>query len=218
MFGLFRKKRVAAPLWDFLIEYTPERVAARLDRELQVSEDSREFLRLVILGTTYACAADFLRGCGMIARDRLDGVNPDVIAFEALSFCIYAIREHHLPTPEDPLDDSEPEPLVDAYRDVIGMIPAHIEKLTGWQVGALWDRRVLAHFQRTTYREGTEAFVSRLSTMAGAAKPARDYGPPSLDLRLTLDLTARVMTFALAIPQGFAEAIQIAVVEFGLDE
>jgi hypothetical protein len=215
VFGLLKKKRPAAPLWDFLAQYTPEKLATRLDRESQTSQNSREFLRLVILGCTYTCAADFLRGGGTVARDRLGGVNPDVIAFEALSFSIYAIREQHLPTPEDPVDDTEPEPLVDAYRDVIAMI--HIEKFTGWQIGDLWNRRTLFHFQRS-YREATEAFLGRLTVLSGVAAPAPDYGPPSLDLQLTLELTGSVMPFALAIPKGYAQAIQNAVAEFGLDE
>tara|TARA_B110001454_G_scaffold208504_1_gene221071 strand:+ start:540 stop:1193 length:654 start_codon:yes stop_codon:yes gene_type:complete len=216
VFGILKKKHPAAPLCDFLTQYTPQKLVVRLDRESQTSQDSREFLRLVIRGCTYTCAADFLRGGGAIVRHRLGGVKPDVIAFEALSFSIYAIREQHLPTPEDPLDDTEPEPLVDAYRDVIAMIPAHIEKFTGWRTGDLWERRILSNAKRS-YREAAEAFMERLAGMSGASFPNAEYGPPSLDFGLTLELTGRVMTFALAIPHGYAEVIQTAVAEFGLD-
>lgn len=138
MFNLF-KRPAPAPLWSFLARYTAGNVAQHLERESQISESSDEFLRQLILGCTYACVGDFLRGAGTVARENLGRVNADVIAFEALSFCIYAIRENHLPALEDPLDDAEPEALVDAYRDVIFVLRRQVEKMTDWQVADLWN-------------------------------------------------------------------------------
>lgn len=218
MFGFGKTKvaGVAGPLWDSLAKFTPEKVAAHLEKESQSSEDSDEFLKQLILGATYACAGDFVRGAGDVARAGLGKVAPDVIAFEALSFCIYLIRENHLPTPEDPLDDDENETLVDAYRDVIYMLRLHVEKFTGWDVDALWDRRIMYHFQRKNMMEATEAFVGRLLTMTDVQVPAVDYGRMSLNVRLNTDMRMRVHAFASTIPKGSAEAIQNVVSEYDL--
>jgi hypothetical protein len=217
MLGFGKKAKVVpAPLWDFLAKFTPEKFAAHLDKESRSSDDGSEFLRQLILGATYVCVGDFVRGAGDFARKGLGKVAPDVIAFEALSFCIYNIRENHLPTPEDPLDDDENETLVNAYRDVIYMTRLHIEKFTGWDVTALWNRRIMFHFQRKDVMEATEAFVGRLLSMTDAQVPTVDYGPMSLDIKLNTDIRMHVHAFASNVPKGCAEAIENVVSEFSL--
>lgn len=215
MFSLFRKKPQPTPLWGFLERHDAATVAAWLERERERAESSETFLRQLIASCTFACAANFLRTAGVTARDGLGKVNPDVIAFESLAFSIYAIRTYHMPMPEDPFED-EPEALVDAYREVIAILRWQAEKVTGWQVADVWERRILYHFQRKDLKDASQAFVGLLLTMTDAQTPAQDYGRTKLDLKLNIALLAGVTAFTVSYPKASAEAIQGIISEFTL--
>lgn len=214
--GWFSRKPDTGPLWDHLSAMTPKRTAQMLDAKAKTAEDSTKFLEEMIFTILQTCGGSFLKGTGEYARDKLGKVNPDVIAFEGLSFCTYLVREYHLPTPADWDDEDEAETVVDAYRFAIAAMPHLVKKLTGWEVGDLWERRIMFWFNRKNMQDATEAFVGTLLTMQDVQLPAANYGRLSLDLRLNLELRGHVNSFAVTMPQAMAEAIQDTISEYGL--
>lgn len=213
--GLFsgKAKHLSSPLWDFLVQYDARAVAERLEGESKTAESSEHFLQQVIMGCTFACAADFLRNTGKSVRDGLKHANADVIAFEALAFSIFCIRQYHLP----PADyDDEPEALVDAYREVIAICGWQIEKVTGWSIREVWNARITQHFQLGGIKQPIERFIGMLLSIGGHETPPLRYSTPSLDPMLTAKITIEAQAFALNIPVGSVDAIQNVISEFNL--
>lgn len=220
MVGWFRKSRpndAPAPLCDWIGGLDATHVARTLEAKSKTAETGTAFLEQLILLMVGNCARALQVDTGAWIKARMPDLVRDVLAFESLAFCFYAVRERHLPTPDDPFDDDEAEAVVDAYRVAMTVLPGIVAKLTGWEVADLWRRRVLFYFQRRSMKDATEAFAGTLLTLDGAREPARDYGRLSRDLSLNLELRARVHAFASTIPAGVAEGIQGVIVEYGLD-
>lgn len=211
-----RKAPPPSPLWHFIADHTPERVGTFLDKATETAESSTKYLQDVIFRTTLMCTAQFLQNVGASVRKEFVAANPDVIAFEALAYCMYAIKETHLPTPDDPFDESDDEVLVDAYRETIYLLELVIKKLTGWDIEKIWDRRILGHFQQKNMKEASQALVGTLLTIGEAKVPTVDYGPMKLDLPLQLQLMVGVPAFTISYPPGAVCAIKAAISEYSL--
>jgi hypothetical protein len=215
--GWFSKKAAPKPypLWDFVCRYDAEMIAALLERESKTAADNETFLQKVILGTSLACAANFLRSVGNIVRDGIPTASPDVIAFEALAFSIFAIRQFHLPPSEYEYSD-EPEALVDAYREVIAQLRYLIEQKTRWSIEKEWNARVMQHAQFQGIMEPIERLNGKLVSLGGVQTPPILYGRPNFDPLLMITVMAGVQAFTVNIPKASAEAIQNIISEFDL--
>lgn len=216
MFGLGRKVRMG-PFWEWLEGRTPDRTAQLLEVKRETAKDSSEYLEHLILLSVQCCSASFKKSVGGWLLQRFNRAASDVIAFEALVFCVYAVRESHLLTPEHPLDESDPESVVEAYRFAIAALPHFVSRFTGWEIADIWQRRILFYFQCGSMKEATEAFVGILLTMENTSRPAREYGKLSLDRSLNLELRVRVHAFASTIPAATADVIQSVITEYNLD-
>lgn len=106
MFGLGRNKRT--PLSDHLERITVARAAEFMEAQREKVDTSKDFLEFLLLIQIQRCAGSFVQTVGRLAARRL-GAATDAIAFEGLAFAYYATREMHLPTPDRPLNDEEPE-------------------------------------------------------------------------------------------------------------
>lgn len=221
MFNPFKRKPPPAPLTTVLsvwtttayANYIQEQVAREQDA---ASPDPQKLLGKIIFAGIVTAAGSFLDRAGKQIGQQVGNVGADALAFELLAFTFYAVRESHLPTPDDPLDDNEPEELVEGYRFAMGALPHLIAKQTGWDVSNLWERRVMFYFQRPDMKDATEAMVGTVLTMKGAQEPARDYGPLSLDLKANVGVRLLMHTYASQVPKGIAETIHETAVEFGL--
>lgn len=216
MFKNWFRGRAPSPLCDLLSERTPEWFAEYAQGQIAQAEDSQKLLNALLFGGVLACAGSFISKHRAEVIRLVDEVQPDILAFEVLAFAFYAVRESHLPTPEDPLDDTDPEELVDGYKFVMGAVAHLISKTTSWGIDSLWQRRVLFYFQRPNMRDASEAFVGTLLTLGGAQQPSEDYGRLSLSLEANLKLRVLVDSYAATIPKGFAESLQRIAVEYGL--
>ena len=215
MLGLFRRAE-AAPLNNWLIDRSLAWFEKYADTRIQTATDGQKLLGELVFAGVLTSAGCFLKATGPQIRKKIGSVGADVLAFEVLAFTFYAMREHHLPTP-DYLNDSEPEELIEAYRFTMGALPHLIGKETGWDIEKLWERRVMPYFgNRKGLKDATESFVGTLLTMRNVREPAVEYGRLSLDLPLNLDLRMRVHTYASELPKSMADAIQVLSVDYGL--
>lgn len=216
MFGWIRKRDAPAPLHGWLKERNLNWFEAIAQEQISGANDAQKLLRMLAFTGVVACAGSFVERAGPSISKAVGDVGLDAVDFEVLAFTFYAVRESHLPTPDDPLDDSDPEELVDAYRLAMSTIPHLVEKETGWQIEATWERRILSYFQQSNIRDAAESLVGTLLTMKGVQKPTLNYGPLSLDLGLNLKMRALIHTYASEIPKGVAARLQELAVDHGL--
>lgn len=216
MFGLFKKTEIA-PLNGLLIQRDLAWFKQIVGARIQEATDGQELLGELVFNAVLACTGSILKVTGSQIRKKIGNVGADVLAFEFLAFTFYAVREHHLPTSEEHLDGYEADELVEAYRFAMSALPHLIRTRTGWEVGKLWERRVMHYLDnRKGLKDGTEDFVGTLLTMKNVKQPAIEYGRLSLDLPLNLDLRLRVQTYASELPKSMADTIQALAMEHGL--
>lgn len=215
----FRRKPTnpASPLWDYIIQFDPKKVALWLERQSKAADSSSDFLEEVILGCTLSCAADFLKNVGKVVREGVPTGHPDVIAFEGLAFSIIMIRQFHLAPAEYEFRD-EPEALVEAYRNVIAQFRLLVDQNAGWSIQKEWNARVMQYAQFPGIIEPMERLMGNLLSLSDVQVPPVRYGSPTSNVMLSAQVMVAVQAFTLNIPEASAEAIKNVISEFGLAE
>lgn len=216
MFRWRRQSRPSAPLHEWLSGRNTAWFADFTEEQIAKADDGQKLLNLLVLGGVLNCASSATASFGGRVTHCLDNVALDALAFELLAFSFYAVRESHLPTSDDPFDETDPDELIESYGFAIGAVPALISEKTGWEIDDLWQRRLMFYFQRKDMKDATESLVGILLTMKDAKTPHHDYGTLSLDLAANLKLRVIAHSFASTIPKGTADVLQGLAVEHGL--
>lgn len=220
MFGFGKPK---SPLYDRLVATD----IAQLEKRFAAMGDPS--LPVVIAGLSMACGGAFLRACAPQMSRVTASIKPDVLAFEALAFAIYAVRESYMPMAEQiELDiQDEEDGHVDEERAALALRFAfaaealwkRVKEDTGWDADEIWENRWLT-YHATPSIGGAQGAVERfrfiLMTIGKAREPRMKYGNVSLDLQATLEAMTATQAFVSKIPATYARMIEAYVDEHGI--
>jgi hypothetical protein len=152
-----------------------------------------------------------------------------VLAFEALAFSIYAVREAYSPMnteisqgmddEEENYTDQARKTVSDAFRDAGSVCAGIVESHTGWNTDTILTSRLVTYHNAPSIagQEGAvERFRFLLMSVGKAKLPQLKYGTVSLDLRGTMESMGAMQAFASTIPKGCADTLRGIGREFGL--
>lgn len=221
MFGIGKQP---APLFDRLTAITQLHVQ-------QIVEDRNEADKRVkvISFLSMICSGQFLNSTCPRMPTVIRSINRDVLAFEALAFSIYAVREAYSPInaeisqdmddEEDDYIDVDRRAANDAFKGSATVCAGAIKRYTGWDTDSVLTSRLMNYHHAPTIagQEGAvERFRPLLLSIGKSKTPQIRYGPPSLDLSATMESMAAMQAFASTIPYGCAETLRGIEQEFGL--
>lgn len=210
MFGNLFQRSAPARLADHLGSLTPERTA----QLCETNEGSEHFIALTIGFLIASTAGHFVRTDLPRLKGALGSVNRDVIAFEALVFSAYAVREYFEPLESDTTD----ELVSEAFKDGFAVCRTIAKRELGGDYKALFERRLMAFAQahsRGGMRDAAEVFRGILQSIGKASVPSVEYGRPSLSMADTIEAMAVVGAFAATMPKAAAQSLHAIADHYG---
>lgn len=191
------------------------------------SRDDPERAATVITFLTFMCARSFILQTCARMQSVAEPMNRDVLAFEAVYFSVYALRECYSPMVhsiereiDDDYDRPEERAVGKAFRSAAGLCLKLAQEETGWR--GLSD--IVTNRMRTYHNapqlsgpdSGAERFRSILLSVGRADRPKIRYGEVAVDLQATMESMAAIQAFAATIPHGAAETLKNLSEEYGL--
>lgn len=173
------------------------------------------------------CARSFiLRTCARM-ESVAEPMNRDVLAFEAVLFSIYALREWYSPMThgiereiDDDYDDPKQQAVGKAFRSGTGLCLKLAEEETGWRdLDSIVTDRMKNYHNAPAISgadSGAERFRSIFLSIGRAQRPKLYYGNASVDLQTTMESKAAIQAFSDTIPQGSAETLRRLCDEYDL--
>lgn len=217
MFGIKRKAALFERLGAIHLGH--------IQREVESGIDDKTLTK-VIAFLSMICAGSFLTNTCPRMSSVTRALNRDVLAFEALAFSLYAVREAYSPMSAEIAQDMEEDDtdqkrraLSDAFRDAASVCAGIVERDTGWNTDAILSNRLMAYHNAPSIagQEGSaERFRFLLMSIGKAKAPQPKYGKVSLDLRATMESMGAVQAFANMMPKGCADTLRGISREFGL--
>jgi hypothetical protein len=203
---LFGKPKPKTPFYDLVVKSTMQAAAAHIEAK----EKSPMTLGVVITLMNFNSVQN------LIKPDKLSkGVvklNPDVFAFEAAVFGLYAMRQAFEGERGDAFDES----MDDVWRAAYGLLVSFADNNTGWETGATFRRRMMRYMHLGDLRKATDDFIATLNEINAATAPMPKYpGPTSFDLKQNVVLMASVHAFAANLPEGCAESLHRIMDHYG---
>lgn len=220
---MFGRRKQDAVLFDQLRAITPAHVEG-----LFQGERSPHALTQTIAFLSMMCAGHFLTSTAPNMLAVVRTIKRDVLAFEALAFSIYAVREAYKPVAEEIAEDIEDEEdgleversaMSSAFGEAAAACAGLVKRYTGWDTENLLRVRLVNYTGAPSIigqQGAAEQFRMILLSIGKAKEPVARYGKPSLDLRHTLESMAALQQFASTMPQGYAETLRNIVREFDL--
>ena len=176
-----------------------------------------------------ACAGAFLRSCAPQMSRVTASIKRDLLAFEALAFAVYAVRESYIPMAEwiDLDIQDEDDGYVDEERAALALRFAYAAEAcqkyaqqdTGWDASAIWESRWMTYHAAPSIggqQGAVERFRFILMTIGKAREPKITYGKVSLDLQGTLEAMAATQAFVSKIPAAYARTIEAYIENHGV--
>lgn len=200
---LFRRSP-SYPLHDFIVGVTPERMAAICEG----SVDNPDIVPITIGMLIISTAGHFSRTDVPRVKGPFAKVSKDVIAFEAIAFTAFSIREYYEPLNSDYYN----EEVSDGFKDGFGFCCAIVKRELGSSYRDIFDRRLMEYAQandRGQMQGAAEAFRLNLQSIMEATTPHANYGGLSLDLSDTLGLMVAANAFAATMPKRAAESLHL---------
>lgn len=213
-----------SPLRDHIVAIKPETLGPT------IREARSHALPQVIAYISMMCAGHFLTTTTQSLPQQIaKKIHPDVLAFEALAFSIYAVREAFSPMAaeiqrdmedeDDGVEDQERSAMGNAFKTAASACSHVVGRITSWETDDILRNRLMTYFGAPTIvgKEGAaERFRFLLMCIGKESRPAATYGRVSLDLEVTLKAMAVIQAFASTIPEGYAQTLRLCMDEFDL--
>jgi hypothetical protein len=210
MFKKFLQRKKLAQLAEYLALLTPQRTAAICEQ----SEENEHFIALTIGFIIASSAGHFIREDLPKLGGGFRKINRNVIAFEALAFSAFAVREYF-----EPLDTDYPnENASESFKDGFAVCRSIIQKELGDDHRELFGRRLMEYAQansRGGMKDASDVFRGTLQSIGNASIPASNYSRLSLDMNDTLQAMVIINVFATTMPKAAADSIHGLAEHFG---